>query len=82
MDPFEHSPMLFRMLETRPAELFRFPGVKQLFYSGPAYRGKPTEVFACYGLPEGATPDRPVPGVVLVHVRFPSTCPPASFRLP
>jgi len=67
MDPFEHSPMLFRMPETRPAELFRFPGVKQLFYSGPAYRGKPTEVFACYGLPEGATPDRPVPGVVLVH---------------
>lgn len=67
MDPFGHSPMLFRMPETRPAELFRFPGVKQLFYSGPAYRGRPTEVFACYGLPEGASPERPVPGVVLVH---------------
>ena len=66
-DPFADSSTLFRMPETRPAELFRFPGVKQLFYSGPAYRGKPTEVFACYGLPEGATPDRPVPGVVLVH---------------
>ena len=55
------------MPETRPTELFRFPGVKQLFYSGPAYRGKPTEVFACYGLPEGASPEHPVPGVVLVH---------------
>jgi len=67
MDSFAKAPLLFRMPETRPAELFSYPGVKQLFYSGPAYRGRPTEVFACYGVPEGASPERPVPGVVLVH---------------
>jgi len=67
MDPFESCRTLFHMPETRLVELFPFPGVKQMFYSGPVYRGKPTEVFACYGVPENASPEHPVPGVVLVH---------------
>lgn len=66
-NPFERSRTLFGLPETRPAEVFSFPGVKQLFYSGPAYHGKPTEVFACYGIPENASPEHPVPGVVLIH---------------
>ncbi|MEI3002802.1 MAG: hypothetical protein V8T86_18260 [Victivallis sp.] len=55
------------MPEVFPAALFDYPGVKQLFYSGPAWRGRPTRVFACCGVPEGASPENPVPGVVLIH---------------
>ncbi len=48
-------------------DLFPFPGVKQYFYSGLPYKNRPTKVFACCGIPEHASPDNPVPGVVLVH---------------
>jgi dienelactone hydrolase len=39
-------------------------GVRSLFYEGVPWRGRPTRVFAYYGVPEGG--DR-VPGMVLVH---------------
>jgi len=48
-------------------EKFLYPGVKQVFINSVPYRGKPTKVFACYGLPENAHKDSPVPAVVLVH---------------
>lgn len=45
-------------------------GVKAIYYEGLPYRGKPTKVFAYYGLPaakEGNGASTKVPGVVLIH---------------
>ena len=67
MELFGDREALYAMPEVFPAALFDYPGVKQLFYSGPAWRGRPTRVFACCGVPEGASPENPVPGVVLIH---------------
>lgn len=41
--------------------------VKAVLIEGPAYKGEPTRFFAYYALPEGATPEHPVPAMVLVH---------------
>lgn len=43
------------------------PGVKGIFLAGAQYEDKETRVFAWYGLPENASPDTKVPGIVLVH---------------
>ena len=57
--------------QTWPAEGYEaaeahYPGVKALYYAGPAYQGKPTRVFAYYALP-ALKPGKKVPGMVLVH---------------
>ncbi|NDH06897.1 alpha/beta fold hydrolase [bacterium] len=39
-------------------------GVKEVYYQGENYKGKPTKVFAYYGKPEG---QGPFPAVLLVH---------------
>ena len=39
-------------------------GVRQVYYPGENYKGKPTKVFAYYGKPEG---QGPFPAVLLVH---------------
>lgn len=39
------------------------PGVKSLWFEGPAYQGKPTRVFAYYGAPAGSK----LPAMVLIH---------------
>lgn len=41
--------------------------VRPLFYDGLPYQGKPTRVFAWYGAPEGASAEKPVPAMLLVH---------------
>ena len=51
MELFGDREALYAMPEVFPAALFDYPGVKQLFYSGPAWRGRPTRVFACCGVP-------------------------------
>ncbi|OQA85786.1 MAG: Alpha/beta hydrolase family protein [Lentisphaerae bacterium ADurb.Bin242] len=43
------------------------PGVKAVFLSGPGYQEKETRIFAWHALPEGASKDAKVPGIVLVH---------------
>jgi len=43
------------------------PGVKAVFLAGPGYQGKETRIFAWHALPEGASKDAKVPGIVLVH---------------
>jgi len=48
-----------------PAELEK-PGVKAVFYEGAAYQGKPTRVFAYYGVPPTEA-GKKVPAMVLVH---------------
>lgn len=52
---------------TQPAPGFAEPGLKALFYDGPFWKGHPTRVFAWYGAPEDASPERPVPGILLIH---------------
>ena len=49
-----------------PARFYE-PGLKAIFYDSVPYRGKPTRCFAWIGLPEGASRDNPVPGIVLIH---------------
>lgn len=41
--------------------------VKAVFYEGEPYQGKPTRVFAYYGVPANTAPGGKVPGIVLVH---------------
>lgn len=41
--------------------------VTPIWIEGEAYRGKPTRMFAFFGLPENASPANKVPGIVLVH---------------
>ena len=57
--------------ETFPAEDMQVDGVKTFFYAGSAYKGKPTRVFAYYGvptLPEGTErSDKELPAMVLIH---------------
>ena len=46
---------------------FSDDGVKAIFYRGAPWQGKETRVFAWYGAPENASPENPVPAVVLIH---------------
>ncbi len=52
--------------KTYPAPGFEEPGVKALFYDGLPWQGKPTRVFAWYGVPKNAT-GKKLPAMVLVH---------------
>lgn len=47
-----------------------FPGddrISAIYFDGEEYSGKPAEVFAYVGIPEGASAANPVPAMVLVH---------------
>lgn len=41
--------------------------VTPLFLEGEPFRGRETWCFAFFGVPDGASPDNPAPGIVLVH---------------
>ena len=41
--------------------------VRPIFFDALDWEGKPTRVFAWIGLPAGASKEKPVPGIVLVH---------------
>jgi dienelactone hydrolase len=49
-----------------PAPDYRTNDMESLFFEGPAYRGKPTRVFAYMGMPKNSV-GKKVPGIVLVH---------------
>lgn len=49
-----------------PADDFSKGEVKAIYYEGLEYKGKPTRVFAYYGIPKAKDGEK-VPGVVLVH---------------
>ena len=51
---------------TYDAPGFAEPGVRAIFFDGPAWQGKPTRVFAWYGLPK-LEPGQKSPAMVLVH---------------
>lgn len=42
-------------------------GLRGVFFESVPFRGQATRVFAWIGLPAGASPGRPVPGMVLIH---------------
>ena len=45
----------------------RIKGVEPIFIEGEPLKGRPTRIFAWWGLPEGASADKKVPAMVLVH---------------
>lgn len=45
----------------------RVEGVEPIWIEGELYRGKPTRIFAWWGLPKGASANSKVPAMVLVH---------------
>ena len=45
----------------------REAGLKSIIFKGLDYQGNQTDVFAWYGIPEGASAQNPVPAIVLVH---------------
>ena len=53
--------------KTYEAKSFNAGDVRAVMIEGEVYRGKPTRFFAYYGLPKGASKDRKIPGIVLVH---------------
>lgn len=48
-------------------EYGRVAGVEPVWIEGEPWRGRPTRVFAWWGLPRGASAQRKVPAMVLVH---------------
>lgn len=51
---------------TFPADAYRTNGVETVFYESIPFKGRPTRVFAYYGVPKSAD-GRKVPGMVLIH---------------
>lgn len=64
---------LSQVPEVYPADGFTVEGVKSFYFAGMPYRGKPTRVFAYYGIPKNETPNSPdakpkkLPAMVLIH---------------
>ena len=50
-----------------PAELTTTCGVKGVMLEGEPFKGRPTRIFAWYGLPAGASATRKCPAMVLIH---------------
>lgn len=58
---------LGRTPKSEHADDFGASDVHAVLYEGEPWNGKPTKIFAYYGLPARAGRDAPVPGVVCVH---------------
>ena len=65
--PFCNVRDCYRIPAVYPAETFQYSGVHACFLEGVPYHGRPTRFFAWWSLPAGASPENPVPGIVLVH---------------
>jgi dienelactone hydrolase len=63
--PWDMS-VLSRVPQTYPAAGIETNGVRSLFFDGPAWKGKPTRVFAWVGMPDHKAGEK-VPAMVLVH---------------
>lgn len=59
--------VLYSIPKVYDASAYATNDVKALFFEGVPFKGRPTRVFAYYGIPEGASKDKPVPAMVLVH---------------
>jgi cephalosporin-C deacetylase-like acetyl esterase len=58
--------VLFQAPKTHPAPGIEAEGVRALFYDGLPWKGKPTKVFAWYGVPTAKSGEK-FPAMVLVH---------------
>lgn len=59
---------LSQIPEVFPTEVKPADGVKSFFYTGLPYKGKPTRVFAYYGVPQSESePNKKYPAMVLIH---------------
>jgi len=65
--PWDTQTLMRTVPTVYPDAEFPKEGVRALYYAGLTYKGKPTRVFAYVGLPENASAENPVPGVVCVH---------------
>jgi len=61
------APRTFAVTEPCSNVQGRVVGVEPIWIEGEPLRGKPTRVFAWWGLPPGASAQRKVPAMVLVH---------------
>ena len=61
------TPRTFAVEQPCSNEYGRVSGVSPIWIEGEPYRGKPTRVFAWWGLPAGASSAHKVPAMVLVH---------------
>jgi dienelactone hydrolase len=59
--------ILYKTPRCFEAAEFATNGVTTVFYESEPYQGRPTRVFAYYGLPAGASSAKKVPGIVLIH---------------
>lgn len=53
--------------EVFPADDITAEGVRSLYFSGVNFQGKPTRVFAFYGVPSGVKEAKKLPAMVLIH---------------
>jgi dienelactone hydrolase len=61
------DPKIYEVVpEVYPADGISADGVRALFFAGPDWKGKPTRVFAWYGVPK-VEPGKRVPAMVLIH---------------
>ena len=62
---------LSKVPEVYPTDVAAAEGVKSFFYEGLPYKGKPTRIFAYYGVPETPAGQEPakekLPAMVLIH---------------
>ena len=61
------TPRTFEVNVTGANVAGRIKGVEPIFIEGEPLKGRPTRIFAWWGLPEGASADKKVPAMVLVH---------------
>ena len=61
------TPRTFEVNVTGTNVVGRIKGVEPIFIEGEPLKGRPTRIFAWWGLPEGASADKKVPAMVLVH---------------
>jgi dienelactone hydrolase len=65
-EPMRVPPSAFQAPHSDSAREFRSDGVNGIFFDGPAWKGKPTRIFAWVGVPR-LEPSTKAPGIVLVH---------------
>jgi dienelactone hydrolase len=63
--------VLSRTPDVFPTEVSQVEGVKSFYYAGPTYKGRPTRIFAYYGVPVQAAAanegQQKFPAMVLIH---------------
>ena len=67
MERAVRTPVSAREIPAYRPTLPEYAHIRAVTYDGMPYRGQKTKVFAYVGFPAGASPESPVPAIVLVH---------------